>query len=201
MNFEFYIRSTPDFPKPGIIFRDFIPLLANGPAFKELIDHLRDRHQDKQIDVVVGIEARGFVLAAALAYALGAGTVLVRKEGKLPHATHRKEYLLEYGASVLEIQQDALQNGQRILIIDDVLATGGTVAATAALIQNHFDVAIEEVDFLMELDELNGREKLPDLPPVNPEELLRKIASYIEKSEGVKPEERSEIKNLIEKWI
>lgn len=164
MNFESYIRSTPDFPKPGIVFRDFIPLLANGPAFKALIDHLKDRHQDQQIDVVVGIEARGFVLAAALAYALGAGTVLVRKEGKLPHATHRKEYLLEYGSSVLEIQDDALLSGQRVLIIDDVLATGGTVAATVELIQHHFDVTIKEIDFLMELDDLKGREKLPDLP-------------------------------------
>lgn len=164
MNFESYIRSTPDFPKPGIVFRDFIPLLANGPAFKALIDHLKDRHQDQQIDVVVGIEARGFVLAAALAYALGAGTVLVRKEGKLPHATHRKEYLLEYGSSVLEIQEDALLSGQRVLIIDDVLATGGTVTATVELIQHHFDVTIKEIDFLMELDDLKGREKLPDLP-------------------------------------
>jgi len=164
MNFESYIRSTPDFPKPGIIFRDFIPLLADGPAFKELIDHLKDRHADKQIDVVIGIEARGFVLAAALAYALGAGTVLVRKEGKLPHATHRKEYLLEYGSSVLEIQKDALQSGQRVLVIDDVLATGGTVAAALELIQSHFSVTIEEINFLMELDDLKGREKFRDLP-------------------------------------
>jgi adenine phosphoribosyltransferase len=164
MNFESYIRSTPDFPKPGIVFRDFIPLLADGPAFHELIDHLKDRHQDKQIDVVVGIEARGFILAAALAYALGAGTVLIRKAGKLPHATHRKEYKLEYGTSILEVQQDAFRNSQRILIIDDVLATGGTVAAAAGLIQSHFPVTIEEIDFLMELDDLAGRERLQNLP-------------------------------------
>jgi adenine phosphoribosyltransferase len=164
MDFQSYIRSTPDFPKPGIVFRDFIPLLADGPAFRGLIDHLKDRHLDKQIDVVVGIEARGFILAAALAYALGAGTVLVRKAGKLPHAIHRKEYELEYGTSVLEVQQDAFRDGQRILIVDDVLATGGTVAATAELIRSHFAVTIEEIDFLMELDDLKGCEKLSGLP-------------------------------------
>ena len=164
MNFESYIRSISDFPKPGIVFRDFIPLLANGPAFKELIDHLKERHQDKEIDVVVGIEARGFVLAAALAYALGAGTVLVRKAGKLPHKTHAQEYELEYGSSVLEVQHDAFQDGQRILIVDDVLATGGTVEAAAELIQRHFSVTVEEINFLMELDALQGREKLKALP-------------------------------------
>ena len=95
MNIESYIRTIPDFPKPGIIFRDFTPLLTNGPAFHALIDQLKKRYQDKGIDVVVGIEARGFVLASALAYALGAGTVLVRKEGKLPHETHAQEYLSE----------------------------------------------------------------------------------------------------------
>ncbi len=164
MNFESYIRSTPDFPKPGIIFRDFTPLLADGPAFHELIDYLKDRHQDKKVDVVVGIEARGFILASALAYALGAGTVMIRKAGKLPHATHAKEYELEYGSSALEVQQDAFKSGQHIIIIDDVLATGGTVGATLDLIQKNFAVTIEEIDFLMELDDLNGRKNLPDLP-------------------------------------
>lgn len=164
MNFESHIRVTPDFPKPGIIFRDFTPLLADGPAFREMIDHFKERYQEKQIDVVVGIEARGFVMAAALAYALGAGTVLVRKEGKLPHATHAQEYELEYGSDVVEIHHDALKEGQRVLIIDDVLATGGTAGAAAALIQQNFDVTIEEVAFLMELTELKGRENLSDSP-------------------------------------
>lgn len=164
MNLESYIRSTPDFPKPGIIFRDFTPLLANGSAFQELIDQLKERYADKSIDLVVGIEARGFILASALAYALGAGTVMVRKAGKLPHATHAKEYELEYGSSVLEIQQDAFEDGQRLVIIDDVLATGGTIGATVSLIQSHFDVHIEELAFVMELDELKGRSNLPDLP-------------------------------------
>lgn len=164
MNIESYIRVTPDFPKPGIIFRDFTPLLANGPAFKALTDLFAQRYAGKQIDVVVGIEARGFVLASALAYALGAGTVLVRKEGKLPHETHAQEYELEYGSSVLEVSRDAFQKGQRILVIDDVLATGGTVNAALKLIQDHFSVEIEELVFLMELTALNGREKLPKLP-------------------------------------
>ena len=164
MNFEKYICSTPDFPKPGVIFRDFTPLLANGPAFHALIDQLKERYADKKVDIVAGIEARGFILASALAYALGAGTVMVRKAGKLPHATHAQEYELEYGSSVLEVQQDAFKAGQRVIIIDDVLATGGTVGATIRLIQEHFSVSIEEITFLMELDDLNGRANLPDLP-------------------------------------
>ncbi|MBK1877327.1 adenine phosphoribosyltransferase [Pelagicoccus mobilis] len=164
MNIESYIRVTPDFPKPGIIFRDFTPLLANGPAFGALIDQLKARYAENSIDVVVGVEARGFVLASALAYALGAGTVLVRKEGKLPHETHAQEYELEYGSSVLEISKDAFTEGQRILVVDDVLATGGTIGATLKLIQQNFSVSIEELLFLIELDDLSGREKLPDLP-------------------------------------
>lgn len=160
MNIESYIRVIPDFPKQGIIFRDFTPLLANGAAFAALIDQLKERYQGKPIDVVVGIEARGFVLASALAYALGAGTVLIRKEGKLPHETHAQEYELEYGSSVLEISKDAFEDGQRILVVDDVLATGGTVRAALTLIQEHFCVTVEEILFLMELDELKGREKL-----------------------------------------
>jgi adenine phosphoribosyltransferase len=164
MNIESYIHTIPDFPKPGIIFRDFTPLLANGPAFRSLIDHFKQRYLEKRIDVVVGIEARGFVLASAIAYALGAGTVLVRKEGKLPHKTHAQEYELEYGSSVLEISRDAFEQGQRVLIVDDVLATGGTVGAALSLIQENFSVTVEELVFLMELDELKGREKLPDVP-------------------------------------
>lgn len=164
MNIESYIRTIPDFPKPGIIFRDFTPLLTNGPAFHALINQLKERYADNNIDVVVGIEARGFVLASALAYALGAGTVLVRKEGKLPHETHAQEYELEYGSSVLEISRDAFHEGQRILVVDDVLATGGTVGATLKLIQENFSVELDEVVFLMELDDLKGRAKLPGVP-------------------------------------
>ncbi len=158
------IRDIPDFPKEGIIFKDITPLLGNGAAFKQTIDTLRDRHQGKGIDAVVGVEARGFIFAATLAYALGAGTVMVRKPGKLPYKTHQKSYALEYGTDTLEIHQDALQSGQKILIVDDVLATGGTLAATVDLIQSHFKVEIVEIDFLMELDFLKGREKLNGLP-------------------------------------
>lgn len=158
------IRNVPDFPKPGIDFKDITPLLANGPLFKETIDALAERHKENHIDIVVGIEARGFIFASALAYALGAGTCLVRKPGKLPHTVHRQTYELEYGTDAVEIHLDAFQPGQRILIIDDVLATGGTVAATAQLISSNFDVEIVELDFLMELDFLNGRKKMPELP-------------------------------------
>jgi adenine phosphoribosyltransferase len=158
------IRDIPDFPKPGVVFKDITPLLADPAAFKATIDAFKDRHAGNRIDMVVGIEARGFIFASALAYALGAGTCLVRKPGKLPHAVHKQTYELEYGTDCVEIHSDAFKPGQRILIIDDVLATGGTVAATIDLIQNNFDVEIIETDFLMELDFLNGRDKLGDFP-------------------------------------
>ncbi len=158
------IRTIPDFPKPGIQFKDITPLLANGDLFHQAIDTLKERHADSGIDMVVGIEARGFIFASALAYALGAGTILVRKPGKLPHTTHQKTYELEYGTDAVEIHQDAFQPGQKILIVDDVLATGGTVAATVELIKDHFEVEIAEIDFLIELGFLNGRDKLTGLP-------------------------------------
>ena len=158
------IRTIPDFPKPGIQFKDITPLLANGPRFRETIDHLKERHADSGIDMVVGIEARGFVFAAALAYALGAGTCLVRKPGKLPHTVHQQSYELEYGTDAVEIHCDAFQPGQKILIVDDVLATGGTAAATTQLIQDNFDVELVEIDFLIELSFLHGRDKLAGLP-------------------------------------
>ncbi|MDF7807433.1 adenine phosphoribosyltransferase [Pontiellaceae bacterium B12219] len=158
------IRNISDFPKPGIQFKDITPLLADPAVFKQTIDCFADRHRTNRIDVVVGIEARGFVFSSALAYALGAGTGMVRKPGKLPYKTYRKTYELEYGTDTVEIHQDAFLPGQRILIIDDVLATGGTVAATTALIEENFDVEIVEIDFLMELGFLQGREMLGDRP-------------------------------------
>lgn len=158
------IRTIPDFPKPGIQFKDITPLLADGDAFKETIDALKKRHEGTGIDLVVGIEARGFIFASALAYALGAGTCLIRKPGKLPHTVHRQNYALEYGTDTVEIHTDALQPGQKILIVDDLLATGGTVAATVKLIQKHFNVTIVEIDFILELAFLNGRNKLAGLP-------------------------------------
>ena len=158
------IRTISDFPKPGIQFKDITPLLADGTRFHETIDRLKERHEKHGIDIVVGIEARGFIFASALAYALGAGTCLVRKPGKLPHTVLQQTYDLEYGTDAVEIHSDAFFPGQKILIVDDVLATGGTVAATVALIQNNFDVEIVEINFLIELGFLNGRDKLPDLP-------------------------------------
>jgi len=158
------IRDIPDFPKEGIIFKDITPLLANADALKKAIDIFKDRYAGKGITAVVGIEARGFIFASALAYVLGAGMVLVRKPGKLPHKTFRQAYTLEYGTDAVEIHQDAFQAGQKIVILDDVLATGGTVAATTNLIRNNFQAEIMEVAFLIELDFLKGREKIHDLP-------------------------------------
>ena len=158
------IRDIPDFPKEGILFKDITPLLANGDTLKKTIDILKDRYAGKQVDAVVGIEARGFIFSATLAYALGAGTVLIRKPGKLPYKTYKQSYSLEYGTDAVEIHQDAFQPGQKIVLIDDVLATGGTIAATANLIQTNFKVEIVEAAFLIELDFLKGREKIKDLP-------------------------------------
>jgi adenine phosphoribosyltransferase len=158
------IRDIPDFPKEGILFKDITPLLANGDTLRRTIDTLKDRYAGKKIDRVVGVEARGFIFASALAYALGAGTVLVRKPGKLPFKTYKQAYSLEYGTDAVEIHQDAFEAGQNIVLIDDVLATGGTIAATANLIQSNFEVEIVEVAFLIELDFLKGREKIHNLP-------------------------------------
>ena len=129
------IRNIPDFPKAGILFRDITPLLADGRAFRQAVDSIGERYLDRKIDVVVGVEARGFILAAALAYKLGAGNVLIRKPGKLPYKTNRATYALEYGTDALEIHQDAIQPGQRVVLADDLLATGGTISAAASLVQ------------------------------------------------------------------
>ncbi len=158
------VRDIPDFPKEGITFKDITPVLSDSVALQKTINTLKERYQDKSIDIVVGIEARGFLFSAALAYALGAGTVMVRKPGKLPFETYCKTYSLEYGEDSVEIHQDALTTGQNILLVDDVLATGGTMAATVDLVKTHFNVKIVEAAFLMELEFLKGREKLPDVP-------------------------------------
>lgn len=154
------IRTISDFPKPGIEFKDITTLLSDGELFRMTTDAFAERYKDECIDMVVGVEARGFIFASALAYVLGAGTCLVRKPGKLPHTVHRESYELEYGTDSVEIHQDAFEPGQRIIVIDDILATGGTVGATAKLIDNNFDVEIIELAFLLELGFLNGREKL-----------------------------------------
>ncbi len=153
------IRNVPDFPKAGIMFKDITPLLQDGEAFQQAIDQMAAPWADKQIDVVIGIEARGFIFASALAYKLGAGLVIVRKPGKLPYKTKTVTYALEYGTDSLQIHEDAITKGQRVLIVDDVLATGGTVNGVTALVQQ-FDATIAGIAFLSELSFLNGREKL-----------------------------------------
>ena len=160
-----FIRDIPDFPKKGIIFKDITPLLADAAAFRKIINTLKERYSAKQIDRVVGVEARGFIFASALAYALETGTTMVRKPGKLPYSTFQETYSLEYGTDTIEIHQDAFQPGERIVVIDDVLATGGTLAATLNLIRKNFkSVEILEVAFLIELDFLSGRDQIKDVP-------------------------------------
>ena len=158
------IRDVPDFPKKGIIFKDITPLLGDPVQFGRVIDALTERYAAKNIAQVVGIEARGFLFCAALAHALNTGCVMVRKPGKLPYKTHKQSYELEYGNDTIEIHQDALNDGDNVVLIDDVLATGGTMAATVELVQKNFKAQIVEVAFLIELDFLKGRDKLKNVP-------------------------------------
>ncbi len=153
------IRSIPDFPKKGILFRDITTLLKDEIALAEAIESLAKRHENKGIRKVVAMESRGFILGTPLAYLLKAGFVPVRKKGKLPAATHSVSYELEYGTDHLEIHKDAIEPGEKVLIIDDLLATGGTAAATVELVKK-FDADIVAIDFLIELTDLNGRDKL-----------------------------------------
>ncbi len=157
------IRDIPDFPKPGILFKDITPLLKNSSYFRDLIDLFCLRYKYQSISKIVGIESRGFIIASAMAYQLGLGLIPVRKKGKLPWKTHRAQYGLEYGQDTLEIHQDALEQGEKVLIVDDVLATGGTVAATSELVQQ-LNAIVLEVTCLIELTFLNGRDKLK---PIN----------------------------------
>jgi adenine phosphoribosyltransferase len=157
------IRDVPDFPKAGILFRDITPLLSDGRAFHQAIDFLGERYAGGEVDVVVGVEARGFIMGAALAYRLGAGNALVRKPGKLPFKTNRTTYALEYGTDTLEIHQDAIRPGQRVVLADDLLATGGTISAAAELVRQ-LGGNIVELAFLIELTGLKGRERLAGLP-------------------------------------
>jgi adenine phosphoribosyltransferase len=159
MNLADKIRSVPDFPKKGIIFKDITTLLNDGPALAEAIGQLKARFADVKADVVVGIESRGFIFGGILAYEWGIGFVPVRKPGKLPYKTMRESYALEYGTDSLEMHVDALKPGQKVLIIDDLLATGGTVSATARLIEAA-GASVVGAGFLIELDFLHGRDKL-----------------------------------------
>jgi adenine phosphoribosyltransferase len=157
------IRDVPDFPKKGILFKDITTLCKDPAMFQRMVDLLGHRYVGKGVDLVVGIEARGFIVGAALAYKLGAGVVLVRKPGKLPHKTHKTTYKLEYGEDSLEIHQDAIQKGQNVIIADDLLATGGTAQAALQLISG-MGANIIECSFIIELEELRGREKLAPYP-------------------------------------
>ncbi len=157
------IRTIPDFPKPGIQFKDITPVLADARLFAGSIDLLAANFKPGMVDAVVGIDARGFIFAAAAAIRLEAGFVPVRKKGKLPYQTHEQSYDLEYGANAIAIHIDAVKPGSRVLLIDDLLATGGTAAAAAALLQK-VGAKILEISFLIELSFLGGREKLRDHP-------------------------------------
>jgi len=157
------IRNIPDFPKQGIIFRDITSLIQNKTAFKKAIDLLVNEYKGKKIDKVVGVEARGFIFGAAIAHKIGAGFVPVRKKGKLPCKTISATYELEYGTDTLEIHEDAIAPGEKILIIDDLLATGGTVKAVADLV-NRLKGKIQGIGFVIELVDLKGRDKLRDYP-------------------------------------
>jgi adenine phosphoribosyltransferase len=153
------IREVPDFPKPGVLFYDITTLLKNAEGLHSLIDELGSGYGNQRIDKVIGIEARGFIFAPAVAYALKAGFVPVRKPKKLPAATERVEYQLEYGTDALEIHKDAVEPGEHVLIVDDVLATGGTAAAVTRLVEN-LGGKVAGLGFVIELDFLHGREKL-----------------------------------------
>ena len=155
------IRNVPDFPKPGIQFKDITPVLADPRLFMGTIDLLTDDFKPGSVDAVVGIDARGFIFAAAAAVKLRTGFVPIRKKGKLPYKTIEQDYALEYGSATVAMHVDALKPGARVLLIDDLLATGGTAAAAAALIKK-LGAQILEVTFLIELKFLNGREKLKD---------------------------------------
>jgi adenine phosphoribosyltransferase len=156
------IREIPDYPKPGILFYDLTTLMKDPRGFHALVDQLCNGYADQHVDIVVGVEARGFILAPALAYRLGAGFVPVRKPKKLPAPTVKCSYQLEYGADSLEIHKDAIQPGQHVLISDDLLATGGTAAATVQLVRQ-LGGEVKGLSFAVELTFLNGRAKLPGL--------------------------------------
>jgi adenine phosphoribosyltransferase len=153
------IRDVPDFPEPGIVFKDITPVLADPIAYSTIIDLIVVHFGRGNVDKVVGIEARGFLLAAPVAYHFGAGIVPVRKKGKLPHRTIEEEYALEYGTATLEIHQDGVSSGERVLIVDDVLATGGTAAATASLVER-VGGKVVGIACLIELDFLHGRDRV-----------------------------------------
>jgi len=154
-----HIREIPDFPKPGVVFKDITPLLADVDAFRFAVDAIADHFAGDEVHKVLGVEARGFIIAAPIAYRFGAGFVPVRKAGKLPWDIEREEYQLEYGSSLLEIHKDAVEPGENVLIVDDVLATGGTASATVHLVER-LGATVLGLGFVIELAFLHGRDKL-----------------------------------------
>ena len=157
------IRNIPDFPKKGIVFRDITTLLKDKDGFREMIDCLAEEYRGRDVDLVASVDARGFVVGAGVAYQLGTGLVLLRKPGKLPWETFYCEYDLEYGSNKIEIHRDAIEKGQRVLVVDDLLATGGTAAATCKLVRK-LGGELVGAAFVVELTYLKGREKLKDCP-------------------------------------
>jgi|SRR6478672_48393 len=156
-----HIRDIPDFPSPGVVFKDITPLLADVDAFRFAVDAIADHFAGSEVDKVVGVEARGFMIAAPVAYRFGAGLVPVRKAGKLPWDIEREEYELEYGTDLLEIHKDAVRPGENVVIVDDVLATGGTASASVRLVER-LGAKVLGLGFIIELAFLHGRDKLPD---------------------------------------
>lgn len=167
---EEHIRSIPDFPKPGILFRDITPLLADADGFRQTILALAEPHRSNPPDYVAGIESRGFIFASALALELGAGLVVLRKPGKLPYKTRKVTYALEYGTDSIEVHEDAVAPGQSVLLVDDLLATGGTMEAASKLISELGGVVVEHL-FVIELAFLEGRRRLENAP-------VRALLSY-----------------------
>jgi adenine phosphoribosyltransferase len=165
MDLKSLIRDIPDFPKPGIMFRDITTLLRNPQGLSYTIDSLAEKCSEMSANYIVGMESRGFIFGAPLAYKMGVGFIPVRKPGKLPAAVHFAEYELEYGFDRLEMHQDAMTSGSRVLIVDDLIATGGTAAATAKLLE-HAGCELVGFAFIIELQALGGREKLPEVPIV-----------------------------------
>ncbi|BFH67458.1 adenine phosphoribosyltransferase [Paenibacillus dendritiformis] len=162
MDFKSYIRVIPDFPQPGISFKDITTLLKDGSAYQAAIAAMKQMVEDKQIDLIAGPEARGFVVGAPLALAIGAGFVPIRKSGKLPGETIEAGYALEYGSDKLAMHKDAIKPGQKVLIADDLLATGGTISTSVNLVRQLGGEVVGAL-FLIELSDLNGRDKLPDI--------------------------------------
>lgn len=161
INFRDYIATVPDFPEKGVMFRDISPLMANGKAYAAATDKIADFAKDKQVDMIVGPEARGFIVGCPVAYKLGVGFAPARKKGKLPRPTVSATYDLEYGQATLYLHKDAIKPGQRVLVTDDLLATGGTIAATIKLVEDLGGIVVGTA-FIIELKDLHGRDKIKD---------------------------------------